>query len=155
MGTETLPIGLCSALEYSAILKELEQRGFHCNLLVFGAGKDSAFWQDVNKGRTLILENEKKWYDLTRSQGVDCLMFWDYKTMDHNQLPDLNWDVVFIDAPLGKKYGRNESYLIASQIKGAVILAHDYDREADRALFTKYFGNPDRIIDRLAIKYAS
>ncbi|MGL4498988.1 MAG: class I SAM-dependent methyltransferase [Planktothrix sp.] len=138
------------------------------NFLIFGVGKDSELWIEVNKnGRTVFIEDNKTWlnealknnpeieaycveYGIIRknwlnlliayNQGNDCLSL---------TLPDsvlqTQWDFIFVDAPAGyadETPGRMKSIYMASQL-GAMhgktdIFVHDSDRLVEN-IYAGYF----------------
>ena len=47
-----------------------------CNLLIFGLGFDSVFWNDVNKlGSTVFLEDNRQWIDTVRKQSPNLTVY--------------------------------------------------------------------------------
>ena len=64
--------GQMTVPEYAAIAGELQMRG-PCSLLVFGLGRDTDLWVDINvQGRTSFLEHDSRFITLmrTRSEAV-------------------------------------------------------------------------------------
>ena len=148
--------GQMSPGQYFRVVMELLERG-PCNLLVFGAGRDTELYVRANAGgRTAVLERHAAWIDQVRH--LDCqIVPVTYTTrlgdgpLEHCPLPgglpawllEEKWDVILIDAPEGNRGdtpGRQQSIFLASQLArpGATIFLHDYDRPAEQALAGRY-----------------
>lgn len=91
-----------------------------CRLLVFGTGRDSLLWQELNShGSTVFLEHDEEWRRevLARDPGLDVvpvtyttsILQWRELLASpaalHLDLParirDTRWDVVLVDGPTG------------------------------------------------------
>ncbi|MCY4162590.1 MAG: hypothetical protein OXE77_12095 [Flavobacteriaceae bacterium] len=165
----------CSLKEYEYIGRLIKEYS-PGNVLVFGAGRDGPYWIKINHGgQTWFFENDRRWIRKVRKMNPDILIEkvkyttkrreWK-KIIDNPQkltikLPNiayqLNWDVIFIDAPRGnkdKRPGRMQSVYTASKLKYKHILLHDCDREVEREYFLKYIGKPSHIVDKLYHKVA-
>ena len=73
--------GQMACEEYAAIASELLMRG-PCSLLVFGLGKDTDLWADINcRGKTTFLEHDPRWIRFKRAESQAVSMaFADPKT---------------------------------------------------------------------------
>ena len=160
----------CSLQEYEYI-GDLIHRHSPSNILVFGVGHDSSYWIKLNSGgATWFLEDNFKWADRVRKRIPDIQMkMVTYSTrrrqwrriMDQPEklcmnlpdiLPELYWDVIFIDAPMGangRTPGRMQSIYSASKLNYRHILVHDCNRTVERKYFKKFIGEPDHIINKL------
>ncbi len=99
-----------------------------CNLLIFGLGRDSELWLDVNKnGKTIFLEDNTEWINTVNIQmknlnkeidirhirysnlGYDAdRLLTEYESGQNNlnldltyDILDTNWDIIIVDAPAG------------------------------------------------------
>jgi glucuronoxylan 4-O-methyltransferase len=136
-----------------------------CSLLVFGCGRDSAFWEMVNaQGTTAFLEDNPDWAALAR-QGLKSanvhMVSYDTKLPDWRRLIDQpsellmdlpeeissrKWDVILVDGPAGyndAQPGRMKSIYAASRLvaPGGCVFIHDSEREAESAFASRYLGN--------------
>ena len=146
-----------------------------CRLLVFGVGKDSAYWLAANAdGQTVFVEHEPAWIAMTREllPGVDVVQV-SYDTrrtqwkallerrdlLFMEDLPDRilaeDWDVIFVDSPQGgsrKRPGRMKSVYTASVLArrstDVHVLVHDCDRPVEAAYSDRYFG-PERLVEQV------
>ena len=153
--------GQMSPGQYFRVVMELIERG-PCNLLVFGAGRDTELYVRANAGgRTAVLERHAAWIDQVRH--LDCqIVPVAYTTrlgdglFENCPLPDglpawlleEKWDVILIDAPEGNRGdtpGRQQSIFLASQLArpGATVFLHDYDRPAEQAFAGRYIKSLD------------
>jgi hypothetical protein len=139
----------------------------HCNMLVFGLGYDSQFWNEANQnGRTVFLEDFQPWYDkiITRYPDLEaypvsypCNITQWQELMEQPErlaidLPvevsDRLWDVILVDGPRGHKYseeipGRMSSIYMASQLVGqkGYVFVHDAQRTVEKAYAHQYLGD--------------
>jgi SAM-dependent methyltransferase len=126
------------------------------NLLVFGAGNDSIFWNKANRGgRTVFLEDEEAWFNRIQKKCPALEIYrvhydtrvdeWQ-KLINHPEKLELKlpadirettWDTVLVDGPAGyapDKPGRMKSIYEASRLvkPGGSVFVHDSEREAER-----------------------
>ncbi|WP_145089733.1 glycosyltransferase [Rosistilla carotiformis] len=146
-------------LQYARIVLEIIARA-PANVLVFGAGADTAMYVDANPGgRTVVLERHAKWLDAI--QDVSCESFHvHYSTVrsagvrDHVTAPegmpwnllDVPWDVIIVDGPEGHTDtmpGRQQSLFAASLASknSSVLFVHDYQRDLERQCCDRYLGS--------------
>ncbi len=158
-----------SIREYSLIAENLLQRG-PCNMLIFGVGRDSALWMNLNEGGTTIfLEDNLEWlkyaqdqlpdiqaylveYHSKRSQWKMYLEARNYKKLYMN-LPEVvmntKWDIIFVDGPAGNtdsKPGRMKSIYMASLLahqgnQTTDVFVHDCDRQVEAVYCTTFLGD--------------
>lgn len=145
----------CTAKEYRALALFVRAMS-PCKLLVFGVGRDSAAWITTNEGgQSLFIENSQEWIDQITLSVRDLNVVhtnYDYRfeawQADNFELTSsLNitglstvsksaWDVVFVDAPLGPKFGRQQSSFMATQFvrPGGLVALHDCERAREQAV---------------------
>lgn len=158
-----------SATAMQTVRERLKAGG---NLLVFGAGLDSATWELVNrKGRTVFLEDVPEWIERSRAQAPQRAIYrvayatsveaaTHYSDVAQIPLPALpigvqsrRWDVVVVDGPMGWKPehpGRAASITLARRLAapGGLVLVDDYERPTERDLCFLVFGRAaDAVID--------
>lgn len=135
-----------------------------CNFLVFGVGKDSSLWIDLNKeGSTYFLEDNPYWLNLIKGQIPNLNAYpvvyntkrkeWKHllKKTEVLQLKlpiELNaikWDIIFVDAPAGwddECPGRMKSIATAAFFahtqKDVHVLVHDCDRKVEAIYSSEY-----------------
>lgn len=129
-----------------------------CRFLVFGVGRDSPLWLDVNAGgQTVFLEDVKQWADFARqaTPGIvvhDVSYGWTRRFMwpllrnrpERLMMQDLpadvrgtKWDVILVDAPRGTRWsapGRMKSVYTAAVLgaeSGADVFVHDCHRRVE------------------------
>ena len=157
--------GKCSVEEYDAIDKEIRKRK-GCKVLVFGLGYDAAVWNESNQGgETVFIENIQKWIDMNPDLDVVKV---EYRSKDlpkdkilsakqlEMKLPERiesqKWDVIFVDAPVGKTQGRMKSIAKAATLvaEGGTVFIHDYNRPTERLYADHFFGDKTvKVINRL------
>lgn len=169
--------GQMSRAEYSYITDIVAEKA-PGNFLIFGVGKDSPFWIEVNKnGKTVFLEDNHDWlnqvrascseidaysvsYNTTRrrwldllaqhAQGIECLLM---------ELPDriweTKWDFIFVDAPAGYKDevpGRMQSIytaaLLAFNSGDTDVFVHDCDRLVE-TIYSGYFLHDENLVTQV------
>jgi glucuronoxylan 4-O-methyltransferase len=144
------------------------------NLLVFGAGRDSAFWAARNPGgRTAFVEDDPAWIP----PGLEVHRV-DYATRrdDWRVLLDAGdrlmlalpaaitgtpWDMVIVDGPAGWRAaspGRMRSLYTASRLvrPGGDVFVHDAERDVERAYLRRYFRDLsllDEVAGRAALRH--
>jgi len=139
-----------------------------CPVLVFGVGRDSKYWIDVNEGgRTAFIEHETEWIGESRkfNPGIEIIetsywtraRFWKLYTLRPQWLEmkklgsrvyDEDWKVIFVDSPQGynlKCPGRMQSIYTASVLarknrEKVDVLVHDCDRTIEREYADRYLG---------------
>lgn len=143
----------CSLEEYYGWARHIQSVP-SCRLLVFGVGRDSVAWRQVNQGNpTLFLENNEEWIERVATQIGSAHI----RSVDYGQnfeeweetgfsehaviLPamadppfDGSWDCAFVDAPWGPTFGRHQSAHAATcAVKpGGLIALHDCEREHEQ-----------------------
>ncbi|MGD1701849.1 hypothetical protein [Dapis sp. BLCC M229] len=169
--------GQMSFAEYIYITNVVGQK-VPGNFLIFGVGKDTQLWLQVNDGgKTIFLEDNQEWLieikssyknffeaylveyntrvsqwkDLLReySEGNDCLSM---------VLPEkillTNWDFILVDAPAGyseEKPGRMKSIYTAAKLArqtGTHIFIHDCDRSVEN-IYSNYFFGKNNLINQV------
>ncbi len=153
--------------EYLFVAKTLSRRS-PCDLLVFGVGRDSSLWIDINEGgRSTFLESDSGWIERVRSEcpPIDVRLVHygtkrrDWKTLlqaDPRKLrmdlpPDIaasSWDIIFVDAPPGYRDthpGRMQSICTAARLAHqhppADVLVHDCNRTVERVYTDRFLGS--------------
>jgi glucuronoxylan 4-O-methyltransferase len=131
-------------------------------LLIFGVGRDTSYWVDVNKeGRTAFLEDNEKWFEKIKkaNSGLE-VYFVNYDTKRRHwkkllsdekelimDLPETitktEWDIVLVDGPQGfhrNTPGRMKSIYMSKVLakNGGDIFVHDCDRKIERVYCDKY-----------------
>lgn len=158
--------GQLSFKEYSHIAETIQDKS-PCNILVFGVGKDSFLWNNLNKhGLTLFIEDNAQWLKLVKKElPFIKAHFFTYKTVlkdwqmllnngnyESTLLMDLpseitykKWDIIFVDAPGGyspKTPGRMQSIYTASVLakknNNSHVFVHDCNRPAEKAYCDKF-----------------
>ena len=158
-------------VEYSAIAEELQARG-PCSLLVFGLGKDTPLWSDLNQnGKTAFLEGDARWIAKMRTAAID--VHWVEYTTRLEQAEELKkregipmllpsqvrqrvWDVILVDAPPGEapgRPGRFQSIYEASRLAApdACVFVHDIDRPVEKWFSNRFLGKPLEVVHRLGV----
>jgi uncharacterized protein (TIGR01627 family) len=156
-----------SVEEYAYITDIIAQR-VPGNFLIFGVGKDSSLWIDINQnGRTVFLENNLDWLNQVKASCPQIevylvnyetqLVQWIDLLLQYNQgidrlsldLPEFitrtKWDFIFVDAPAGYSEttpGRMKSIYTAAKLafKNSCtdVFVHDCDRYVEN-LYAGYF----------------
>jgi glucuronoxylan 4-O-methyltransferase len=152
---------LTSGRQVNAIVQALRRRKF-CNLLIFGFGHDSPFYQAINAGgRTVFLEDHEGWFrDVTtkyphleayrvhyKTRVSEWQKYLDQPGAYATDLPEavtnLKWDLIFVDAPAGfaeNTPGRMESIRLASVLikRPGDVFVHDCQREVENKFSTHF-----------------
>lgn len=164
--------GQATVEEYTIVYRVLAAR-VPCRMLVFGVGRDTPLWLDVNRGGTTVfLENVKQWADFSRQASPEATVYdvsygwtrrfmWPLlKRMSPDALlmrdlpPDVletPWDVILVDAPRGTNWkapGRMKSVYTASVLaakSGADVFVHDCHRAVERETADHFLG-PKRFV---------
>lgn len=163
--------GQATVEEYTLVYKVLAER-VPCRMLVFGVGRDTPLWLDVNKGGTTVfLESVAKWAAFAReaspgsrvfdvSYGMARRFMWPMlrrmpERLMMDSLPrevlDTPWDVILVDAPRGTNWrtpGRMKSVYTASVLGAkskADVFVHDCNRPLERESADQFLG-PERFV---------
>ena len=161
--------GLMTSSQYEHIYKIIKHRA-PCNLLVFGLGEDSYLWKQANKGGiTFFVEDSKDWidefpllkdsiiqytYNSSVLMDIDKL---DEETLVMHNLPEIDWNIVIIDAPVGHPYpcskecpnckdgipapGRIIAIITTSKIiNKSIVIVDDMNRHIEKTLANRKFG---------------
>jgi len=140
-----------------AICTKIRQDG--ANFLVFGLGRDSAFWYKNAKGKARFLENHRDWLKF-QSEDVKAAthlvsyttVIEEFRTVLHDQakldefytsLPDdilnTHWDAILVDSPMGMDGapgvpGRMQSVHAALKLAktGTAVFVDDWQRKVER-----------------------
>jgi hypothetical protein len=142
-----------------------------CDLLVFGVGRDSALWLELNAGgRTVFLEDVGTWAEYARREVPEITVhdvrygtlrvFWHVlkrfpRRLMMRDLPrevaQSAWDVILVDAPRGTRWyrpGRMKSIYTASVLadpSGGDVFVHDCHRRVEREASDRFL-EPDRLV---------
>ena len=158
-----------SILEYSLIANTVEEKG-PCNMLVFGVGRDSLLWMDLNNGGlTVFLEDDSKWlnfakmkltniqaylvkYHTQRRDWKKILLSENRNLLEIENLPEIitttAWDIIFVDGPTGyddNTPGRMKSIYTAAKLaqcsRNCSVFVHDCDREVEAVYSDTFLQN--------------
>jgi len=167
--------GQATVEEYTLVYRVLEARGA-CRMLVFGVGRDTPLWLDVNKGGTTVfLESVAKWAAFAREASPGSRVYdVDYgrarrfmwpllrrspERLMMKDLPrevlDTPWDVILVDAPRGTNWrtpGRMKSVYTASVLGAkskADVFVHDCNRRLEQESSDQFLG-PERFVAQAA-----
>lgn len=164
--------GQATVEEYTLVYRVLAAR-VPCRLLVFGVGRDTPLWLDVNRGGTTVfLEDVKRWADFAREAspgstvyhvdyGLTRRFLWPLmrrlapERLMMRDLPaevlETSWDVILVDAPRGTRWsapGRMKSVYTASVLgakSGADVFVHDCHRAVERESADQFL-RPERFV---------
>lgn len=164
-----------SVKEYSTIAEEVVKSP--CNLLIFGVGKDSSLWMNLNAGGlTIFLEDNEGWLALVSQELPNIRAYLieynttrsDWKRLLQNSqelmldLPDAvintEWDVIFVDGPAGyadELPGRMRSIYTASRLgkksPKCSVFVHDCHREVESTYCDTFLQQQNLVfsVDRL------
>ena len=166
-----------SIKEYELVAKTLYEKGY-CNMLVFGVGRDSFLWMELNPGgKTVFLEDQEFWLQHVVEQLPKIQAYQvNYHTKRFQWRHFLNnprallmtlpekilntrWDIILVDGPTGcdnTTPGRMQSIYMAALLahqknSHADVFIHDCDREVEAAYSNKFFRDDylKTTIDRL------
>jgi len=166
--------GLMSVNQYLAAAEQLD-RISPCNFLVFGLGQDAHTWNKINEGgRTVFLEDDKEWISKFEDSGLEIYpVEYNTRAEDHEELgfdtsklkmdiPDSvlseEWDIVFVDGPLGhnpprpyKGPGRMKSIYAAYNLlrENGVCIMDDMGRHIESKYAFYFFGKDNLLSGRL------
>jgi len=144
------------------------------NFLVFGTGRDSNLWVESNiNGKTIFLEPDLNWINIakTNNSKMDIRhviykthpsqaekLYSEYqKTGIFPNLPILDkdiieteWDIIFIDSPVGSVNGRMTSIFISNELakktnKKTHIFLHDSHRPIE-TMYSELILKPDSYV---------
>lgn len=154
--------GLCSRKEYERIRKEIKSLS-PCRLLVFGLGHDSEWLASLNEGETIFVENSQKWIEANQGKGLQIVhVSYNSRHLNDGKLhpehllimPEIvelgEFDLVFVDAPIGKTQGRMKSIATAFKV-GERVIVHDYDRPTEKMYVDHYAKGDVEVVERLGI----
>jgi glucuronoxylan 4-O-methyltransferase len=133
--------GQLSNIEYGVVMGMLIHVA-PASLLVFGQGRDSELWAELNKnGRTVFLEDQSEWIrEIPETETY--LVTYPGLSLPHT-IETQKWDLIFVDGPMGYKPehpGREESIRAAGRLakSGGLVIVHDYDRRAEKSFCGHY-----------------
>jgi hypothetical protein len=108
--------------QYEHLAKVLLSRS-PCNLLIWGVGRDMAFWLDINRaGKTVFLEDNAEWLAIAKGRpggstadirkvtystslrGYKTIPTSGYVVQLDADLLETAWDIIIVDAPAGNDY---------------------------------------------------
>jgi len=154
-----------------------------CNILVFGVGRDSRLWIDINRqGLTVFLEDNPIWLDRISLELPEINAYLvTYNTLRKQwkgllnrnieaelllELPkeilETKWDIIFVDAPEGwsdEKPGRMKSIFTAAKLAyisgNCDVFVHDCDRKVEANYCEKFLHSENLMstLDRLRYYY--
>ncbi len=160
--------GQATVEEYTLVHGVLRERA-PCRLLVFGVGRDTPLWLQINAGGTTVfLEDVRQWavvaraaspgstvydvqYGLTRRFLWPLLRHRPRASLMMRDLPpqvlETPWDVILVDAPRGnswKSRGRMQSICTAGVLaarRGADVFVHDCHRAVEAECADLFLGH--------------
>ena len=157
--------GLMSVGQYMAVA-EIVELSSPCNFLVFGLGHDAYLWREINSGgRTAFLEDDKEWIGKFSESGLEIYAVeYDTRAEDYEkygydkeklkmdlpkEITETNWDIIFVDGPLGhnpprpfKGPGRMKSISAAHDLlkPNGICIFDDMGRMIERNYSLHFFG---------------
>tara|TARA_A100001515_G_scaffold134008_1_gene123673 strand:+ start:3266 stop:3868 length:603 start_codon:yes stop_codon:yes gene_type:complete len=166
--------GLMSEMQYLNVGYVIDRLA-PCNFLIFGLGEDASVWTKINEGgRTTFIEDDKEWITKFNGKGLEIYDV-EYNTLGKNykeigfdkqnltlalpeEVTSTNWDVIFVDGPLGhnpprpfKGPGRMKSISAAYDLlrEGGVCIVDDMGRLIERTYANHFFGeeNMHKIVE--------
>ena len=149
--------GQMTAEEYAVVGHEIATVA-PGQVVIFGAGRDSALWVKINSGgRTIFFEDEARWMPKV---GEPYLVR--YVNGAVSGIPDSfeqgrNASLVLVDGPKGYRPtdpGRFVSIRVAAAaraLSGCVVIVHDCHRDAERSACLSHLGPADREVHHLLI----
>jgi glucuronoxylan 4-O-methyltransferase len=167
LGADVLADVQLEAQELDPIIAAIRKRP-GCALLVFGCGRDSFFWERVNRGgTTAFLEDNPEWAADARAKLATATVHvveygtrvseWrrllddpSARAMDlPAEIGSRRWDVILVDGPAGyddKQPGRMKSIDAASCLvaPGGCVFVHDCERPVEQAFTSRCLGD-DRV----------
>ncbi|NEO52709.1 MAG: hypothetical protein F6K54_06225 [Okeania sp. SIO3B5] len=167
----------CHIDEYSYIINTITPKT-PINFLIFGVGKDSHIWMNVNKqGKTVFVEDNPEWFKWAKetylgmkaylvnygtkrkdwlnlltqySQGKECLSM-----VLPDEIVETKWDVIFVDAPAGyseEMPGRMKSIYIAAKLafeaRSTDVFVHDCHRQVEN-IYSSYFFHQKNLVTEI------
>lgn len=127
-------------------------------ILIFGCGYDSRFWENYN---STFVESSKEWIQKINPKGNVIHHIYNHSASEHldidikninipDNIIDKEWNIVFVDAPLGGYETNKMSTNTGTGRMGSIYTAHLCIRENNVIIVDDY----NRIIERIwADKY--
>ena len=167
----------CHIDEYSYIINTISLK-VPKNFLIFGVGKDSGIWMEINKeGRTIFIEDNPEWlnwaqetypgivaylvdYGTKRKDWLDLLTQYSQGQESLSMvLPEeiwqTKWDVIFVDAPAGyseKLPGRMKSIYMAAKLAfetgSTDVFVNDCHRQVEN-IYSSYFFHEENLVTQV------
>jgi len=121
-------------------------------LLIFGCGYDSRFWEQYN---STFIESSKEWIEKINPLGDVIHHVYNHSASEHldvnitdinipDNIIDKDWDIIFVDAPLGGYESNKMSTNIGTGRMGSIYTAHLCIRENNVIIVDDY----NRIIEK-------
>lgn len=126
------------------------------NILIFGLGKDSMIWNNLNPN-IVFVEDNQFWIDQyhdSLNNIIKVEYFTKVKNFEKDKLeidklflsniPDKKYDLIVVDAPVGGKKempGRLQSIYTARYLMRKHVLIHDLHRELEQRACDLFFKN--------------
>lgn len=166
----------CHIDEYSYIINTISPKT-PINFLIFGVGKDSGIWMNLNKeGKTIFVEDNPEWFKWAKETypGMEAYLV-DYGTKRKDWLnlltqyskgkecfsmviPDeimqTKWDILFIDAPAGYSEtapGRMKSIYLGAKLAfrgNTDVFVHDCNRQVEN-IYSNYFFHQENLVTQI------
>ncbi|MGD1808717.1 hypothetical protein ACP6PL_25220 [Dapis sp. BLCC M126] len=167
----------CYIDEYSYIINTISPKK-PSNFLIFGVGRDSSIWMEINKeGRTIFIEDNQEWFNWAKETYPDIVAYLvDYGTKSKDwlnllteysqgkeclsmvlpeEIVQTKWDLIFIDAPAGYSEelpGRMKSIYIAAKLAfetgSTDVFVHDCDRQVEN-IYSSYFFHQENLVTEI------
>lgn len=158
--------GLCSSVEYEMLLDDILKTK-KAKVLVFGTGVDCLLWLAANaSGHTWFIEDDPVWFNrwsilpnIVRVEYASWLLDKDVihpnetlKMSFPEPIEQSDWDIIFVDGPVGSVQGRMKSIFNAHRLAGdnTRVYIHDYDRETEK-MYADHFFSKVHVTERMAM----